>query len=539
MAGQRTKRISTHRDHWAFWLILLLGLAVRLWRFGALPAGFNQDEAFAGYEAWSLLRCGMDSAGYAWPVYLTAWGSGMNALETYLTLPFLALFGRQAWAVRLPQLIVGCLSLPALYGTVRRCADRGTALWAMLLLAICPWHILLSRWALESNLAPGLLLFGTYFFLRGLEDSRYLIPSALLYGLALYAYATIWPILPFVLLAQGLYCYRRGRLKPDRYLLVALLLLFLPALPLLLFLAVNLGWMEEIRTPFLSIPKLLVLRSGEISLRHIPENLKNLFAILWTQSDGLPWNSAGSVQGAERIREGLGDMLRFGGLYGLFYILTPPFVLLGLLRCLLRLRDGERDFKPAVLLLIWLLVGLVLGALVHVNINRVNILFLPLLILAAVGLRWFGSLFHGRLTPLLLAAYLFLFGSFCGLYYFRADSGYQTQMRYAFGDGLDRALEAAMEQEGTVVLDGHIYYSTVLFYSGTPVEDFRATVAYERYPAAYLSPTSFTRFRFGCGGGVPEEGSCCYILSPWTDGSGLKAEGFRAEEFGIYTLWTR
>ena len=79
----------------------------------------------------------------------------------------------------------------------------------------------------------------------------------------------------------------------------------------------------------------------------------------------------------------------------------------------------------------------------------------------------------------------------------------------------------------------------VLFYSGTPVEDFRATVAYERYPAAYLSPTSFTRFRFGYGGGVPEEGSRCYILSPWTDGSVLEAAGFRAEEFGIYTLWTR
>ena len=539
MAGQRTEGISTHMDRWAFWLILLLGLAVRLWRFGALPAGLNQDEAFAGYEAWSLLHYGRDSAGYAWPVYLTAWGSGMNALETYLMLPFLALFGRQVWVIRLPQLIVGCLSMPALYGTVRRCADRGTARWAMLLLAICPWHILLSRWALESNLAPGMLLFGMYFFLRGLEDSRYLIASALFYGLALYAYATIWTILPFVLLAQGLYCFRCGRLKPDRYLLDGLFLLFLLALPLLLFLAVNLGWMEEIRTPFLSIPKLLVLRSGEISLRHIPENLRNLFTILGTQSDGLPWNSAGSVQGAERIRAGLGDVLRFGGLYGLFYILTPPFILLGLLRCVLQLRRGERGFKPAALLLIWLLAGLVLGALVHVNINRANILFPPLLILAAVGLRWFGSLFRGRLTVLLLAGYLCLFGGFCGFYYFNTDSGYQVQMRYAFGEGLDRALDAAMEQEGTVVLDRHIYYSTVLFDTGTPVEDFRSTVTYERYPAAYLSPTGFTRFRFGYEGGVPEEGNACYILSPWTDGSVLKAAGFHGEEYGIYTLWTR
>ena len=537
MAVRRTERIRDFADRWGFWLILALGLTVRLWRFGTLPAGLNQDEAFAGYEAWSLLHYGMDSAGYAWPVYLTAWGSGMNALESYLMLPFLALFGRQVWAVRLPQLLVGCLSLPALFGTVKRCADRETALWAMLLLAICPWNILLSRWALESNLAPGMLLFGTYFFLRGLENSRFLLASALCYGLALYAYATIWPILPFVLLLQGLYCARWGCLRMDRYLAAALLLLFLLALPLLLFLAVNLGWMEELRLPFLSVPRLLMLRSGEISLRHIPENLKNLFTILWQQSDGLSWNSVGAIGGIKDTH-GPGELLRSGGLYGLFYILTPPFILLGLLLCLIRLCRGGGRFTPAALLLIWTLAGLILGALVHVNINRVNILFLPVLVLAAVGLRWFCGLFRGRLTPLLLAAYLFLFVSFCGFCYFPPQSDYQTRLRYAFGDGLDRALAAAEEQQGTIVLDGQIYHSTVLFYTGTPVEDYRATVEYERYPATYLHPTRFTRFRFDYDGEAPEE-DACYILSPWTDDSALRAEGFHAEDYGIYTLWRR
>ena len=60
-----------------------------------------------------------------------------------------------------------------------------------------------SRWGLESNLAPGFLLFGLYFFLRGMEDSRWLLPSALMYGLALYCYATLWPFVPLILLGQG------------------------------------------------------------------------------------------------------------------------------------------------------------------------------------------------------------------------------------------------------------------------------------------------------------------------------------------------
>lgn len=38
-----------------------------------------------------------DSSGYRFPVYLTAWGSGMNALNTYLMIPFMAVFGAEVW----------------------------------------------------------------------------------------------------------------------------------------------------------------------------------------------------------------------------------------------------------------------------------------------------------------------------------------------------------------------------------------------------------------------------------------------------------
>ena len=33
-----------------FALFLLAGAAVRFWRFGSVPEGLNQDEAFAGYD---------------------------------------------------------------------------------------------------------------------------------------------------------------------------------------------------------------------------------------------------------------------------------------------------------------------------------------------------------------------------------------------------------------------------------------------------------------------------------------------------------
>lgn len=43
--------------------LIAIGILVRMAAFGSAPAGFNQDEAFAGYETWSLLTYGVDSWG--------------------------------------------------------------------------------------------------------------------------------------------------------------------------------------------------------------------------------------------------------------------------------------------------------------------------------------------------------------------------------------------------------------------------------------------------------------------------------------------
>ena len=497
-----------------FWLILAAGLFARLWLFGSVPGDINQDEAFAGYEAYSLLRYGTDSAGYSFPVYLTAWGSGMNALETYLMIPFIALFGLETWVIRLPQLLTGAASLWVVYLTVRRLRDERCALWAMFLLAICPWHVLLSRWGLESNLAPGFLLFGLYFFLRGLEDSRFFPLSALMYGLSLYAYATIWPFVPLLLLLQLAYCARHGRLRGGGlHLALSALILALLALPLLLFLAVNFGLIDEIRLPFLSVPKLLYMRAGEISFKNIPANLKNLFKILFTQSDGLSWNCA--------------------GVFGLIYPLSLPFTLLGLVRCVReRISAGrERRFSMTALLLIQLLAGLLLGALISVNVNRVNIIFIPLVILTAVGVRRAGELAGKRLLPAAAAAYALFFICF-ELYYF---TDYREAIQRDFSYGLEAAVDAVSERGGSVYLSADILYPDILFYSAQPTDEFLDTVEYVAYPAAFLRASSFGRWRFGVDAGAPDA-SADYILSPGTELGAFKRAGFTLGQYGNYTV---
>ncbi|MBQ9919763.1 MAG: hypothetical protein IJO49_02950, partial [Clostridia bacterium] len=83
-------------------IIIAIGILVRVINFGKMPLGFNQDEAFAAYETFSLINYGVDSAGNPFPTYFVSWGSGMNVLESYLAIPFMLIFGYSEVAFRLP-----------------------------------------------------------------------------------------------------------------------------------------------------------------------------------------------------------------------------------------------------------------------------------------------------------------------------------------------------------------------------------------------------------------------------------------------------
>lgn len=489
-------------------LIFAIALFSRLWQFGIIPGDINQDEAFAGYEAWAIMNFGMDSSLHPYPVYLTAWGSGMNALESYLMMPFIALFGLKVWVIRLPQLIVGLISIYAAYILGKKSGGERMGLAFSFLLAVCPWHVLLCRWGLESNLAPGFLLFGMCFFALAMEDSRYMTLSALMYGLALYTYATIWSVLPVIILLELIYAFACGRLKADRWLLLSFVILAVSALPLLLFMAVNYGVIDEIKLPWLSVPKMLVMRSGEISLKNIPENLANLKKILLSRSDGLIWNSPE----------------KFGAMYILSFALVP----IGLVSGAVRLR--RETASPTMLMFIQLVGGFILCCLVSVNLNRMNILLMPLVYFEALGLDEITGLLGRRAGAVIAAVYIVLFCQF-ETYYF---TDYAARVSVDFTCGFEEAFSRAIPMQGDVYISPEVHYPKVLFYAQIPPEQFNDEVVYNYYPAAYLSARSIGRYRFDPDEHDPAPG--VYILRRWYDVSAFAAQGYKIEQYNDYYL---
>ena len=169
--------------------ILALAFLLRVVGLSSYPVGFTQDEAGLGYDAYSLLLTGRDQWGKAWPLILRSFGDFKMPLYSYLTIPSVFLFGLNEFSVRLPNAILGSLAVVATYLMVTQMTKRKNfALWAALFLAISPWHIGLSRGAFEANLTSFFIPLGVWAFVKGLQSPRFMVLSALAFGLNLFSY---------------------------------------------------------------------------------------------------------------------------------------------------------------------------------------------------------------------------------------------------------------------------------------------------------------------------------------------------------------
>lgn len=178
-----------------FWLfaVLLLAFLFRYIGLTTYPKGFNADEASFGYDAYSILLTGRDQWGTQFPLVLKSFGDFKSPLYSYIAVPFVALLGLNEFAVRLPSVIVGVLAVYVTYLLTVQILPKNRSHFAIVsafLLAVSPWHIMLSRAAIEANLTILLLPAGILFFIKGIKNPKLFFYSAIFFGLNLFAYHT-------------------------------------------------------------------------------------------------------------------------------------------------------------------------------------------------------------------------------------------------------------------------------------------------------------------------------------------------------------
>src|SRR4030042_2940037 len=234
---------------------LLIGIGLRLWDFGNLPAGLSTDEASIGVEASSLYHYGIDRNGMSFPVYFISWGSGQNVLYAYLLAPLVPL-GLSSTIIRLPMLIAGVLTCLVVYGIAGKLFSPSAAIIAIFLMAISPWHIMISRWALESNLLPFVFSLAFFCLLNVDRNPLWFLAGTALLALSMYAYATahfLVPLFFFLIVAFLL-------IKPilsRKALLAGIAVFVILSIPIFLFIIVNAFRLDAIHLGMITIPRVI------------------------------------------------------------------------------------------------------------------------------------------------------------------------------------------------------------------------------------------------------------------------------------------
>ncbi len=215
---------------WAVIGIFVLAFLLRIVSLGNLPAGFTPDEASFGYDANSLLKTGQDQWGNAFPSVFKSFGDYKLPVYTYITIPSVALFGLNEFAVRFPNALFGTLAVIATYFLVREFSDKRhtedtTAVLAALFLALSPWHIALSRGAFEANLTTFFMTFGTYLFLHARRNQKLLTLAMFFFGINMFTYHSARLVTPVIVMSL-LWIYRTDFPRRKVYSLASAVFLF-------------------------------------------------------------------------------------------------------------------------------------------------------------------------------------------------------------------------------------------------------------------------------------------------------------------------
>jgi 4-amino-4-deoxy-L-arabinose transferase-like glycosyltransferase len=403
-----------------------IGIFLRVWYFGAHPAGLHQDEASIAVEASSLYYFGSDRNGQTYPVHFISWGSGQNALYAYLLIPLVPL-GLSPEVIRLPMLITGLMSIPLMYFIGRKIFSPSVGMLAAMLMAISPWHIMLSRWALESNILPFVFLLGFCCIINFDRGWLWMVAGFIFLGISLYAYGTAYFLVPlFLLLFLAI-------LLPQRRFAwwqvgMGLLVFFLIALPIGLFIVINSFSLPAMRLGVISIPRLpadpryavLTGVGGGNALIFYGKNFYAFIRILFLQTDDLVFNSLPAS--------------------GFLFPGSIFFALFGIGRIL---HEWKIVRSPQLLLFLgWVGFASLLGIAQPPVINRINVLFPGLILLVAwvfEGLwRHSKAIFWSVALGLTISTFIFAREYF--------QKAYRNEVGRAFADGLILALQQIPSQ---------------------------------------------------------------------------------------------
>lgn len=372
--------------------IVLLAAVLRLWQLGNIPPSPDWDEAALGYDAYSIIHTGRDEYGKFLPVVLRSFDDYKPAMYAYLIIPAELVFGVNTFAVRLPSAILGTLTVLATFFLVEELfRKKELSLLSAFLMAISPWSIQFSRVGFESNVGVAFNTFAALFFIKGLKKPWYFCLATLFGALNIYVYQSEKVFTPLLFLVL-IFVFRKQLLQiPKKYLVSAVIVGAIAVLPMF--------W------AIITDPNVLLRVKGTSAFLDTTTFLKDDVTKLATDHAnhdylGLILDNRRFVY-AKAIIDGYLRHYDFNWLFiqgdiarhhapgmGLLYLVSLPFLLMGLYMLLFRRSGFEISLTSRNLILLWYIVAAIPASITSGVPHAVRTLnFLPVIeVLVAVGL---------------------------------------------------------------------------------------------------------------------------------------------------------
>ena len=502
-------------------LIVLVASFLRFFSLSINPPSLTWDEASWGYNAYSLGVDGRDEFGRFLPLtYLESFGDFKPPVYAYLSVLPVKIFGLNEFSTRFPSAFFGILTVTLTFFLVQKIFPRSNPLLPILsagLLAISPWHILLSRAAFEANVATffivlGILLFLTALHPRGVGSfpprgwDKWILPLSIIsFVLSMYTFNTARIVAPLLLLgltfANRKYLFAHARSQ----LLTSFFVGALIFLPLFLFLLTPQSKLRFHEVNIFSDPAVVERANQQIEndgnafwskiihnrrlgyaieyVKHYFDNLSPDF--LFIRGDGNPKFSIRDV--------------------GQMYIWEIPFFIAGIL-FLFRKREGNWWIIPY-----WLIVGIIPAGVARETPHALRIeTTLPTFqILTAYGLfclwqtvssiqyRVFSIKFSGLFAAGFLLLAIFNFSYFAHNYFRHYPKEFSSEWQYGYKEAIE--FTSANESKfDNIILTEELGrpYIYVLFHKQYDPKKFREEAKIDREVLGFVHVRSFGKYKF-------------------------------------------
>lgn len=498
--------------------IIIVAFLLRFVSLGVNPPSLSWDEVAWGYNAYSLGLDGRDEFGRFLPLdYLESFGDFKPPVYAYTDILPIKAFGLNEFSVRFPSAFFGGLTVILAYFLTKEIfyssKDKKLyALCASLLLAISPWHIMLSRAAFEANVSTFFIVLGVYLFLYSMRRKYWFLTlSFASFIVSLYTFNTARIVSPLLVLTL-LFFFRKQIIQHKKEFFIASIIGAILIIPFAKFAPSQAASLRFKEVNIFSDPGPVETSNLEIKndngsliskfihnrrliysvdyLTHYFDNLNPSF--LFIKGDGNPKFSTQDV--------------------GELFLWELPFFIAGLI-FLLRRKEGSWWVVP-----LWLILGIIPAATARETPHALRIETTLPTFQIITGLGFANFILNPKFKKFIIPAlFLLIFNLvyFLHGYIFHYPREFSGEWQYGYKDSINYVEKVKENYSGINITEDlgrpYIYY---LFYTKYDPKVFRKEAMVKRDAFGFVEVQSFNKYHFYKDLGLINDKHSLYIDVP-------------------------